>query len=152
MPKALGEKDSTIHNLVRCKTFGAFVRNIGPFNPLDLIPRMLESPASWEAVITFAETVMSRKEETGCAQNLSERGKSKSSFWCVRDVGVAFFVVDRYVNAIPSLSGRHPHGLSRSALQEGHPRYYSCQSQSLMDVYAALLLSGTEVEFFFIYV
>ena len=61
------EEDSAYHTLVRCKAFDgereALVQRIGDFAPSDLVSRMLESPAAWDAVVRFAEAVMSAKEE-----------------------------------------------------------------------------------------
>lgn len=69
VPGTLEEEDSDAHTLDRCKEFDdrrdALVRKIRPFNPLDLIPKMSECPASRETVVTFVEAVMSLKQETG---------------------------------------------------------------------------------------
>jgi len=60
------EEDSTYHTLVRCRAFEsdreALVKRIDDLNPSDLVPHMLESSAMWDAIVRFAESVMSVKE------------------------------------------------------------------------------------------
>lgn len=66
------EEDDAHHTLMRCEAFECdrerLVLAIGPFDPGDLVRLMLESPAHWRAVVTFAEDVMSAKEEAEFAR------------------------------------------------------------------------------------
>lgn len=64
----------------------------GSFDPFDLVPRMLEFPASWEAVLTFVGAVMSFKEEARRARDLkgepkfspsSRKGDVQEFFLCI---------------------------------------------------------------------
>lgn len=61
------EEDNARHTLERCEAFECdrerLVLAIGPFDPGDLVRLMLESPANWRAVATFAEDVMTAKEQ-----------------------------------------------------------------------------------------
>jgi len=60
------EVDDAHHTLIRCEAFRGererFVDVIGPFDPGGLVPKMLESPANWEAVSQFTRAVMMAKE------------------------------------------------------------------------------------------
>lgn len=74
VPETLGEESNAAHTLIRCIrrwTGRTHPKNRATFNSLDLVPRMLEFPVSWEAVVAFVETVMSLKEEAG---DLNGRG------------------------------------------------------------------------------
>lgn len=75
---ALTEEDSAAHTFVCCKAFDnerdTLVCEIESFNPSDWVLEALESPASWKAVVIFAEAVMSCKEEAVRARNLSVEG------------------------------------------------------------------------------
>jgi len=66
------EEDDAHHTLMRCEAFGCererLVLAIGPFDPGDLVRLMLESPANWRAVATFAENVIAAKEEAEFAR------------------------------------------------------------------------------------
>lgn len=78
VPGALGDEDNAAYTLIRCKAFDgewdALVWKIEPFNLPDLDPRMLESPVPWKAVVIFAGTIMSCKEEAERTRDLSEEG------------------------------------------------------------------------------
>lgn len=60
------EDDDALHTLMRCEAFDGdrerLVQRIGPFDPGGLVSLMLDSPEQWNAVVDFAETVLSAKE------------------------------------------------------------------------------------------
>ncbi|KAL4096440.1 hypothetical protein QTP88_021396 [Uroleucon formosanum] len=75
--------DKAHHTLFRCEAFRRererLVDTIGPFDPGGLIPRMLESPAHWEAIFDFAREVMTAKES-------AERDRQFRQGWLRRGV------------------------------------------------------------------
>lgn len=74
-PDGYGEAvDDAHHTLARCEAFRGERERlsdaIGAFDPGGLVPKMLESPANWEAVARFAREVMSAKEAAERARQL----------------------------------------------------------------------------------
>lgn len=74
----LVEENIAYHKLVRCTTFeydrDALVRWIETCDLHDLVGRMLECPASWCAVVDFAEAVIEFKEKDDYARD-NRKGK-----------------------------------------------------------------------------